>query len=156
MQIVKGSFASFSSAQFQRFWLSVPHILTLLPQCSFCQKLHAHKTRINKILCSKARQKHHGKSFHSCLTSRVSRCASTSASMSTKLCPQVLTHGTSNQHACSAERPSMVEMQHPKGCCVELVNWSIKNQLGSTNSKGLPVLFQGSHQGMLPNDHCLL
>jgi len=47
-----------------------------------------------------------------------------------------------------------VEMQHPKGCCMELSNWSIKDQLGSTNSKGLPVLFQGSHQGLfLNNDH---
>jgi len=37
---------------------------------------------------------------------------------------------------------------------MELGNWSIKNQLGSTNSKGLPVLFQGSHQGLfLNNDH---
>ena len=31
--------------------------------------------------------------------------------------------------------------------CVELGKWSIENQLGSTNGKGLPVLFQGSHQG---------
>jgi len=29
----------------------------------------------------------------------------------------------------------------------ELCNWSIEVQLGLTNSKGLPVLFQGSHQG---------
>jgi len=36
---------------------------------------------------------------------------------------------------------------------MELGNWSIKNQLGSTNSKGLPVLFQGSHQGCLLNNH---
>ena len=36
---------------------------------------------------------------------------------------------------------------------MELGNWSIKNQLGSTNSKGLPVLFQGSHQGFLLNNH---
>jgi len=28
-------------------------------------------------------------------------------------------------------------------------NCSVKRQLGSTNSKGLPVLFQGSHQGTL-------
>ena len=96
------------------------------------------------------------KVFTHVLTSRASRCASASASTSMKLGPPVLTHGTSNQHACSAERPSMVEMQRPKGCCVELGNWSIENQLGSTNSKGLHVLFQGSHQGLLPNDHCLL
>jgi len=38
---------------------------------------------------------------------------------------------------------------------MELGNWSIKNQLGSTNSKGLPVLFQGSHQGFLLNNHYL-
>jgi len=44
----------------------------------------------------------------------------------------------------------MAEMQNPKGWCMELGNWSIKNQLGSTNSKGLPVLFQGSHQGLRP------
>jgi len=39
---------------------------------------------------------------------------------------------------------------------MELGNWPIKVQLGSTNSKGLPVLFQGSHQGSFLNDHCLL
>ena len=40
---------------------------------------------------------------------------------------------------------------------MELGNWSTKNQLGSTNSKGLPVLFQGSHQGLHLNNqsiHC--
>jgi len=36
---------------------------------------------------------------------------------------------------------------------MELGNWPIKVQLGSTNSKGLPVLFQGSHQGLLLNNH---
>jgi len=35
---------------------------------------------------------------------------------------------------------------------MELGNWPIKVQLGSTNSKGLPVLFQGSHQGLLLNN----
>jgi len=45
-----------------------------------------------------------------------------------------------------------VEMHHPKGCCMELGNWPIKVQLGSTNSKGLPVLFQGSHQGLFLNN----
>jgi len=30
---------------------------------------------------------------------------------------------------------------------------SNQHQLGSTNSKGLPVLFQGSHKGFLLNDH---
>jgi len=44
-------------------------------------------------------------------------------------------------------------MQRPKGCCVELGNWPLKVQLGSTNSKGLPVLFQGSHQGSFLNNH---
>jgi len=43
------------------------------------------------------------------------------------------------------------EIQHPKGWCMELGNWPIKVQLGSTNSKGLPVLFQGSHQGSFLN-----
>jgi len=38
---------------------------------------------------------------------------------------------------------------------MELGNWSIKNQLGSTNSKGLPVLFQGSHQGFLLNNQLI-
>ena len=38
----------------------------------------------------------------------------------------------------------MGETQYHKGCCMELGNWPIKVQLGSTNSKGLPVLFQGS------------
>jgi len=50
----------------------------------------------------------------------------------------------------------MEEIQHPKGCCMELGNWPIKVQLGSTNSKGLPVLFQESHQGLLLNNHYLL
>jgi len=44
----------------------------------------------------------------------------------------------------------MKEIQHPKGCCMELGNWPIKKQLGTTNSKGLPVLLQGSHQGLHP------
>jgi len=66
--------------------------------------------------------------------------------------PPVLSNGTSNQYSCSTERPSIGKIQHPKGCCMELGNWSIKNQLGSTNSKGLPVLFQGSHQGLLLNN----
>jgi len=39
---------------------------------------------------------------------------------------------------------------------MELGNWPIKVQLGSTNSKGLPVLFQGSHQGLFLNNHYLL
>jgi len=38
---------------------------------------------------------------------------------------------------------------------MELGNWSIKNQLGSTNSKGLPVLFQGSHQGLHLNNQLI-
>jgi len=33
---------------------------------------------------------------------------------------------------------------------MELGNWPIEVQLGSTNSKGLPVLFQGSRQGLRP------
>jgi len=37
---------------------------------------------------------------------------------------------------------------------MELGNWPIKVQLGSTNSKGLPVLFQGSHQGLFLNKNC--
>jgi len=76
-------------------------------------------------------------------------------STSVKLCTPVLTNGTSNQHACSAERPSIGKMQHPKGCCVELGNGSIKNQLGSTNSKGSPVLFQGSHHGFFLTDQLI-
>jgi len=36
---------------------------------------------------------------------------------------------------------------------MKLDNWPIEVQLGSTNSKGLPVLFQGPHQSFLPNDH---
>jgi len=71
-------------------------------------------------------------------------------------CPPALIHGTPNQRSCSAERPSLAETQHPKGRCMELGNWSIESQLGSTNSKSLPVLFQGSHQGLLPNSHQLL
>jgi len=35
---------------------------------------------------------------------------------------------------------------------MELGNWPIEVQLGSTNSKGLPMLFQGSHQGLLLNN----
>jgi len=46
----------------------------------------------------------------------------------------------------------MEEMQHPKGCCVELGNWPIEVQLESTNSNGLPVLFQGSYQGLPLNN----
>jgi len=38
---------------------------------------------------------------------------------------------------------------------VELGNWPIKVQLGSTNSKGLPVLHQGSHQGFLLNNQLI-
>jgi len=38
---------------------------------------------------------------------------------------------------------------------MELGNWPIKVQLGSTNSKGLPVLFQGSHQGLLLNNQLI-
>jgi len=38
---------------------------------------------------------------------------------------------------------------------MELGNWPIKVQLGSTNSKGLPVLFQGSHQGFLLNNQLI-
>jgi len=38
---------------------------------------------------------------------------------------------------------------------MELGNWPIKVQLGSTNSKGLPVLFQGSHQGVLLNNQLI-
>jgi len=74
-------------------------------------------------------------------------------SISIKLCPPVLTNGTSNQYSCSTERPTIGKIQHPKGSCVELGNWPIKVQLGSTNSKGLPVLFQGSHQDFLLNNH---
>jgi len=48
-----------------------------------------------------------------------------------------------------------VETQHPKGCCVELGNWPIKVQLGSTNSKDLPALFQGSRQGFLLNNQLI-
>jgi len=64
--------------------------------------------------------------------------------------PPVLSHGTFNQHL--TESTSMEKTQHPKGCCVELGNWPLKVQLGSTNSKGLPALFQGSHQGLLTNN----
>jgi len=68
--------------------------------------------------------------------------------------PPVLPNGTFNQHL--PESASIGQMQHPKGCCMQLRNWPIKVQLGSTNSKGLPVLFQGSHQGLfLNNDHQL-
>jgi len=38
---------------------------------------------------------------------------------------------------------------------MELDNWPIKVQLGSTNSKGVPVLFQGSHQGFLLNNQLI-
>ena len=55
------------------------------------------------------------------------------------------------RYACFTDSPSIEKIQRPKGCCMELGNWSIKNQLGSTNSKGLPVLFQGSHQGSFLN-----
>ena len=59
-----------------------------------------------------------------------------------------------NQHL--PESTSIGKTPHPKGCCVELGNWLIKVQLGSTNSKGLPVLFQGSHQVFFSNKHQLL
>jgi len=36
-------------------------------------------------------------------------------SVSIKLCPPVLTNGTSNQYSCSTERPSIGKIQHPKG-----------------------------------------
>jgi len=49
----------------------------------------------------------------------------------------------------------MEEIQHPKGCCVKLGNWPIEVQLGSTNSKGLPVRFQGSYQGCLLNNQLI-
>jgi len=49
----------------------------------------------------------------------------------------------------------MEETQHPKAGCVELGNSPIKVQLGSTNGKGLPVLFQGSHQGLLLNNQLI-
>jgi len=39
---------------------------------------------------------------------------------------------------------------------MELGNWPIKGQLGSTNNKGLPVLFQDSHQGLFLNNPYLL
>jgi len=35
---------------------------------------------------------------------------------------------------------------------VELGNWPTEVQLESTNSNGLPVLFQGSHQGLPLNN----
>mgnify|MGYP000381765951 CR=1 FL=1 len=75
-------------------------------------------------------------------------------SISIKLCPPVPSNGLTNQYSCSTER-SIERIQHPKGCCMELGNWPIKVQSGSTNSKGLRVLFQGSHQGLFPNTHCL-
>jgi len=65
--------------------------------------------------------------------------------------PPVLPDGTFNQHL--PESTSIGQMQHPKGCCMELGKWPIKVQLGSTNSKGLPVLFQGSHQDLFLNNH---
>mgnify|MGYP007080210431 CR=1 FL=1 len=71
---------------------------------------------------------------------------------SAKLCPPVLANGTCSQHACFTEGPSIDKTHRPKGWCVELGNWPIEVQLGSTNSKGLPVLFQGSHPGLLPNN----
>jgi len=49
----------------------------------------------------------------------------------------------------------MEETEHHKGCCVELGHWPINVQLGSTNSKGLHVLFQGSHQGFLLNNQSI-
>jgi len=67
--------------------------------------------------------------------------------------PPVLPNGMFNQ--CLPEGTSIGQIQHPKGCCMELGNWPIKVQLRSTNSKGLPVLFQGSHQGLLLNNHHL-
>ena len=65
-------------------------------------------------------------------------------------------NGTLNQHSCSTESASAGETHHPKEWCMEPVNWPIEVQLGSTNSKDLPVLFQGSHQGSFLNEHCLL
>jgi len=76
-------------------------------------------------------------------------------SISIKLCPPVLFHGTSNQYACSTDRPSMERDAASQGCCMELGNWPIMVQLGSTNSKGLPVLFQGSHQGFFLNNQSI-
>jgi len=67
-------------------------------------------------------------------------------------CPPVSPNGTSNQCTCFTERLSI------NGYTIvvwELGNWPIKVQLGSTNSKGLPVLFHGSHQGLFRNSHCL-
>ena len=51
--------------------------------------------------------------------------------------------------SCSNESVSTGEMQHPKGWCMEPGGWSIKVELGSTNSTGLPVLFQGLPPGSL-------
>ena len=45
-----------------------------------------------------------------------------------------------NQYACFTER-------NPKGRGEEPGNWSFRIQLGSTSSKGLPVLFQGLPPG---------
>jgi len=39
--------------------------------------------------------------------------------------PPVLPNGTFNQHL--PESASIGQMQHPKGCCVELGNWPIKS-----------------------------
>jgi len=69
--------------------------------------------------------------------------------MSITTFPPVLSHGTFNQCFCSTESASMGEMQHPRGWSMELGNWPLMVQLGSTNSNGLPVLFQGSLQGRL-------
>jgi len=72
-----------------------------------------------------------------------------------KTLPSSACQWIANQHSCSAER-SIDRMQRLKGRCMELGNWPILVQLGSTNSKGLPVLFQGSHQVFFLNNHQLL
>jgi len=61
--------------------------------------------------------------------------SSRSIYISTKLCPPVLTKGTSNQYSCFAERPSIGKTQHPKGCCMELGNWSIKTNWGQPTAR---------------------
>ena len=69
-----------------------------------------------------------------------------------------MTHGNNNTHDTSEHLPesaSSGQTQHPKVCFVVLDNWPIKVQLGSTNSKGLPMLFQGSHQVFFLNNDYL-
>jgi len=64
-------------------------------------------------------------------------------------CPPVSSNGMPNQCTCFTERPSI------NGYTImvqELGNWPINVQLGSTNSKGLPVLFQGAHQDLFLNN----